>query len=82
MAGGEGLTPPDAPDHYRVLQVHREACSEVIEAAFTVLREKLIREDGDDAARRLAQLNAAHLTLSRADLRRVYDADRASRVTR
>jgi DnaJ-class molecular chaperone len=75
VAVGEGLTDP--PDHYRVLEVHPEASREVIEAAFTVLREKLIRDDGPDAGRELARLNAAHRTLSDSDLRTAYDSLRA-----
>jgi DnaJ-class molecular chaperone len=76
VADGEGLTEP-APDHYRVLQVHVEASIEVIEAAFVVLREKVLRDDDPGAGSRLARLNAAHRTLSRADLRTAYDAQRA-----
>lgn len=53
---------PDAPhrDDYRELQVDPRACPQVIEAAFTVLREQILRSDSDDAPRRLARLNAAH----------------------
>ncbi|MEW6583870.1 MAG: hypothetical protein AB1416_14040 [Actinomycetota bacterium] len=53
-----------APDPHRTLQVHPEACPEVVDAAFRVLREKLLREDPPDAPRRLARLNAAHRALS------------------
>jgi hypothetical protein len=44
---------------YRVLQVDPRACPEVIRAAFSVLREMCLREDGDEAPRRLAELNLA-----------------------
>jgi len=44
--------------------VHPEACPEVIEAAFRVLREMVLRSDAGDAPRRLAELNAAHRTLT------------------
>ena len=64
-------------DHYRTLQVHPDACQEVIEAAFVVLREKLMREDPPDAPRRLAGLNAAHRELSDRERRIAYDAQRA-----
>jgi DnaJ-class molecular chaperone len=76
VADGEGLTDPP-PDHYRVLQVHVEASTEVIEAAFVVLREKVLCDGSPGAGSRLARLNAAHRTLSRADLRTAYDAQRA-----
>jgi len=49
---------------HRVLEVQPDACREVVDAAFSALREKLIREDPPDAARRLALLNAAHRALS------------------
>lgn len=55
------MPPPESP--HRVLQVDPEACPEVIEAAFVVLREKLLRDDPPDAPRRLAALNAAHRAL-------------------
>jgi curved DNA-binding protein CbpA len=61
------------PDPYVVLQVHHAARTEVIEAAFTVLREILIREDPPDAAGRLAALNNAHQTLTDPELRRRHD---------
>ena len=43
---------PEEP--YRVLQVDPAACREVIDAAFAVLREMCLRDDADDAPRRLA----------------------------
>ena len=57
MAGREGL---GAADPYRVLQVQPDACPEVIDAAFGVLREMILRSDADDAPARLARLMAAH----------------------
>ena len=60
MAGREGLA---APDPHRVLQVQPDACPEVIDAAFGVLREMILRSDADDAPARLAQLMAAHRAL-------------------
>jgi hypothetical protein len=56
VAGREGVAPPDP---YRVLQVRPDACPEVIEAAFGVLREMILRSDADDAPTRLAELNLA-----------------------
>ena len=44
---------------FRVLQVDPGARPEVVRAAFGVLREICLREDGDDAPRRLAELNLA-----------------------
>lgn len=82
MALGEGLTDPaseEEPDHYRVLEVHSEATSEVIEAAFSVLREKVIRGDGPDAGRELARLNAAHRALSDPHRRTAYDSLRTGK---
>jgi len=57
VAGSEGLAPRDP---FRVLQVQPDACPEVIEAAFAVLREMILRSDADDAPARLAELMAAH----------------------
>lgn len=45
----------------------------VIEAAFTVLREMVLRSDADDAPRRLARLTAAHRTLTDPERRAAYD---------
>ena len=61
MAGREGVGPADP---YRVLQVHPEACPEVIEAAFVVLREMILRSPADDAPARLSELMAAHRAVS------------------
>ena len=47
-----------------MLQVDPEACPEVVRAAFSTLREMCLREDGDDAPRRLAELNLALRTAS------------------
>lgn len=71
MAGREGV---GERDPYRELQVDREACPEVIAAAFAVLREMALRDDGDDAPRRLARLNAAHRTLGDPLRRAAHDA--------
>jgi Domain of unknown function (DUF3291) len=71
VAGRQGL---GGPDPYRVLQVHPEARPEVIDAAFGVLREIVLRADGDDAPARLADLMAAHRTLSDPLLRAAHDA--------
>ena len=51
------MTPEEA---YRVLQVDPAASRRVIDAAFAVLREMCLREDADDAPRRLAELTRAH----------------------
>jgi hypothetical protein len=48
----------------RVLQVDPEACPEVIEAAFRVLREHACRDDSPAGGRRLVELNRAHRRLS------------------
>jgi hypothetical protein len=48
----------------RVLQVDPEACPEVIEAAFQVLREQACRDDSPAGGRRLVELNRAHRRLS------------------
>jgi hypothetical protein len=44
---------------HRLLEVDPSARPEVVRAAFSVLREICLREDGDDAPRRLAELNLA-----------------------
>ena len=62
---------------YRTLQVDPEACPEVIEAAFGVLREQALRDPSDAAPRRLAELNAAHRVLSDPEARAAHDAERA-----
>ena len=72
MAGRQVAGPHDP---YRVLQVHPDACPEVVAAAFGVLREMILTSDADDAPRRLAELNAAHRTLADPLLRAAHDAD-------
>lgn len=52
-----------------------EACPQVIEAAFTVLREMVLRSDADDAPRQLARLGAAHRTLSDPERRAAHDRE-------
>ena len=49
------------------------ACPQVIDAAFTVLREMVLRSDDDDAPRRLARLGAAHRTLADPARRAAHD---------
>ncbi len=71
MAGREGV---GAPDPYRVLQVQPDARPEVIDAAFGVLREVVLRSEAGDAPRRLAELMAAHRTLADPLLRAAHDA--------
>lgn len=48
----------------------------MIEAAYTVLREMVLRSDDDDAPKRLAQLGAAHRTLSDPGRRAAHDLAR------
>jgi len=45
---------------FRVLQVDPAACRQVVDAAFGVLREMCLRDDADDAPRRLAEITLAH----------------------
>lgn len=66
----------DVPDAYRVLEVDGGARIEVIEAAFVVLREIALRDDGPESARRLVELNAAHAILSDPKRRAAHDAKR------
>jgi hypothetical protein len=49
-----------AAEAFRVLQVDPAACRQVVDAAFGVLREMCLRDDGQDAPRRLAELTLAH----------------------
>ena len=65
-----------AVDPYRELQVNPRACPEVIEAAFVVLREMVLRSEADDAPRRLARLSAAHRTLADPERRAAHDRAR------
>ena len=74
VAGREGVG--GEPDPYRALQVDPEACPEVIDAAFGVLREMTLRSHDEDAPRRLARLMAAHRTLSDPARRAEWDAGR------
>jgi len=64
----------DGIDLYAILEVHRRARIEVVEAAFAVLREIALREAGPEASRRLVQLNRAHHVLSHPERRAEYDA--------
>ena len=57
-----------------MLQVHREACAEVIDAAFAVLREMALVGGAPDAHERLVALNRAHHVLSDPARRAAYDA--------
>ncbi len=59
---------------YFTLEVAVHARAEVIEAAFSVLREQVLRDDGPDAPSRLAALNRAHATLGDPRRRAAYDA--------
>ena len=66
-------------DHYRRLQVTRDAEPVVIERAYKALSLKYHpdRSSADsraDATRRMQQLNEAYQVLRDADLRRRYDA--------
>ena len=61
--GGQGVRVPGDDDHHRTLQVHPEACPEVIDAAYAALREIVLRDESDDAPRRLAALMRAHRAL-------------------
>ena len=68
------MSPARPPEPYRTLQVDPEACPEVIEAAFGVLREQALRDSSDAAPRRLAELNAAHRVLSDPEARAEHDS--------
>ena len=70
LAGGQEVAEDDP---YRILQVDPEACPQVIDAAFTVLREMVLRSDDDDAPRRLARLGAAYRTLGDPGRRAAHD---------
>lgn len=77
MARREGI---GAADPYRELQVDPAACPEVIEAAFVVLREMVLRSEDDEAPRRLARLIAAHRTLADPARRAAHDRTRTLRL--
>jgi hypothetical protein len=51
------VTPEEA---YRVLQVDPAASRAVIDGAFAILREMCLRDEADDAPRRLAELSRAY----------------------
>ena len=76
MAEGQGLggsfdPPPPEPglDPWAVLEVHRNARPEVIDAAFAVLREMAAR-DAEGGARWLVRLNWARRVLRAQNQRR------------
>jgi curved DNA-binding protein CbpA len=60
-------------DHYRTLQVRRDASPEVIAAAYRRLMKDAHPDIGGDAER-AKRLNAAYATLSDPGSRRTYDA--------
>ena len=66
-------------DHYKTLQVSREAEPEVIERAFKALSHKYHpdrrpKAERDDATARMQRLNEAYSVLRDPEKRRVYDA--------
>jgi len=65
-------------DHYRVLQVTRDAEPEVIERAYKVLARKYhpdrAQGDANDATRRMQAVNEAYRVLGNAGRRAAYDA--------
>lgn len=72
-------TPPNGSDHYRTLQVTRDAEPEVIERAFKALSLKhhpdVVGEPHREAAtRRMQAINAAYTVLRDPRRRREYDA--------
>ncbi len=67
-------------DHYRTLQVRRDASPEVIAAAYRRLMKDAHPDVGGDAER-AKRLNAAHATLSDPAARRAYDASLPAEAT-
>jgi curved DNA-binding protein CbpA len=68
---------PDRLDPYKTLQVDSEAEDEVIQAAYRRLARKYHPDvAGDEAADRMAAINAAWGLIGDPDARRRYDADR------
>jgi DnaJ-class molecular chaperone len=66
-------------DHYRTLQVTRDADAEVIERAYRALSLKyhpdvVTSQERDAATRRMQQINAAYTVLRDPAQRRGYDA--------
>jgi curved DNA-binding protein CbpA len=71
---------PDRLDPYKTLQVDPEAEDEVIQAAYRRLARKYHPDvAGDDAAERMAAINAAWDLIGEPEARRQYDSDRAIR---
>jgi curved DNA-binding protein len=66
-------------DPYRVLQVHPEADGEIIQVAYRKLAQRYHPDvtPGPDAARRMAELNAARDLLLDPAARAAYDRERA-----
>ncbi|HEY8168356.1 MAG TPA: J domain-containing protein [Candidatus Limnocylindrales bacterium] len=72
---------PERPDHYKILQVDSEAEEEVIQAAYRRLARKYhpdVAGGGEEAAARMAAINAAWDVLRDAVARTAYDAERAA----
>lgn len=64
-------------DHYRVLQVTRDAEPEVIERAYKALCLKYhpdVAGDSPTATRKMQRINEAYRTLGSSERRRAYDA--------
>lgn len=65
-------------DHYRVLQVTRDAEPEVIERAYRALSRKyhpdVQNAEGGTATRRMQEINEAYRVLRDPSLRHAYDA--------
>lgn len=66
-------------DHYRTLQVTRDADPEVIERAYKALCRKYHPDapgvaDGAESTRRMQRINEAYRVLGDASARRAYDA--------
>ena len=72
---------PQAPDHYRLLEVHPEASPEVIERAYKVLARRYHPDVVSEGRRvwahqRMAELNQAYSVLSDPQRRAAYDRAR------
>ena len=68
----------DQPDYYEILQVHPAAEPEVVQAAYRRLSQKYHPDvyHGQDAQRRMTQLNQAYAVLSDTQKRAAYDRQR------
>ena len=71
----ESLLSTNIPDYYEVLQIQKTASQDEIKTQFRNLAKKWHpdRKQGDDAEKKMAQINMAYEVLSNIKRRKMYD---------